>query len=362
MSPGAPTAATSDAPAAADEAALRALRDRAARAPLLVTSRRRRCATARATAPAPAVAATPTTGLMRTLRRPPARPAAAPLAPLVAAVALLAAAPPGGRSAAPTARAAVAPPVLEVVAMDYAFRLPDTVRAGVTTVRLVNRGRHMHHIQLVRLDGGHTIADLLRVWKPGVATPAWMTGVGGPTAPVGGQTLDALVDLRPGRYGVLCWVPAADGQLHFQKGMFGQFEVAPPSAGAPAPSVAAALPPADVAITMVDYGYVMPAIARGRHTVRVFNAGPQSHELVLVRLAAGRTAHDAAAWAERGQTGAAPGTMLGGVAALAPGGVAQFAADFPAGRYALICFVPDQKDGKGRPHTEHGMLREFAVR
>jgi uncharacterized cupredoxin-like copper-binding protein len=106
----------------------------------------------------------------------------------------------------------------------------------------------------------------------------------------------------------------------------------------------------------------MPAVVRGRHTVRVFNGGPQSHELVLVRLAPGRTAHDAAAWAERGQTGDAPGTMVGGVAALAPGGVAQFAADFPAGQYALICFVPDQKDGTGRPHTEHGMLRQFAVR
>jgi hypothetical protein len=142
-----------------------------------------------------------------------------------------AAAAPADNGGRPTV-ARAAPPVLEVVAMDYAFRLPDTVRAGVTTVRLINRGQHMHHIQLVRLDGGHTIADLLRAWKPGVPTPRWMTGVGGPTAPVGGQTLDALVVLRPGRYGVLCWVPAADGQLHFQKGMFGQFEVAAPSGGA----------------------------------------------------------------------------------------------------------------------------------
>lgn len=75
-----------------------------------------------------------------------------------------------------------------------------------------------------------------------------------------------------------------------------------------------------------------------------------------------RSAHDAAAWAERGQTGEAPGIMLGGTAALAPGGVAQFTADFPPSQYALICFVPDQRDGKGRPHTEHGMLRQFAVR
>lgn len=252
-----------------------------------------------------------------------------------------------------------APPVLEVRAMDYAFALPDTVAAGVTTIRLVNRGQQLHHIQLVRLEEGHTITELLRLWRPGVATPRWMSGVGGPTAAAGGQTLDATVVLRPGRYGVLCWVPGPDGRLHFQKGMFGQFEVAP--SPLPQPPLATALPAADVSITMLDYNWVVPAITRGRHTVRVFNGGPQEHELVLVRLAPGRTAHDAAAWAERGQTGEAPGQMLGGSAALAPGGVTQFSADFPAGEYALICFVPDQRDGKGRPHSAHGMLRQFTV-
>lgn len=254
-----------------------------------------------------------------------------------------------------------APSVVEVEVMDFAFRLPKTVPAGVTTIRLVNRGRQLHHMQIVRLDDGRTIGELLKRWRPGVATPSWMTGVGGPTAATAGQTLEGVVLLRPGRYGVLCWVPAADGHLHFEKGMFGQFEVVPAATSEP-PSAVSDLPRADVQITMLDYGWVMPAITRGRHTVRVFNGGPQDHELVLVRLAPGRTARDAAAWAERGQTGEAPGTMLGGVAALAPGGVAQFTADFSAGQHALICFVPDQRDGKGRPHTEHGMLRQFEVR
>ena len=279
-------------------------------------------------------------------------------------LALMAAGAPRAASSAQDAvqdavQGAAALPVLEVRAMDYAFGLPDTVAAGVTTIRLVNRGRQLHHIQIVRLDDAHTVTELLRVWKPGIAVPTWMTGVGGPTAAVGGQTLEGIVVLRPGRYGVLCWVPAPDGRLHFQKGMFGQFEVA--AAAVRAPPLIESLPRADVTITMLDYGWVLPVIARGRHTVRVFNGGPQEHELVLVRLAAGRTARDAAAWAERGQTGVAPGAMLGGTAALAPGGVAQFSADFPPGQYALICFVPDQRDGKGLPHTEHGMLRQFTV-
>jgi hypothetical protein len=40
----------------------------------------------------------------------------------------------------------------------------------------------------------------------------------------------------------------------------------------------------------------------------------------------------------------------------------QFAAELPRGDYALICFVPDQRDGEGRPHVHRGMLRQFTVR
>jgi uncharacterized cupredoxin-like copper-binding protein len=251
--------------------------------------------------------------------------------------------------------------VLTIVAMDYAFQVPASVPAGLTTVRLVNRGRMLHHVQLNRLEQGKTVSDMLREWKPGVANPSYLTGAGGPTAALGGETLEGQVVLQPGRYAIICWVPAADGQLHLQKGMMGQFEVLPlpasASSGAPA-----ALPRADVTITMMDYGYLVPAIRPGRQSVRVENKGPQAHELVMVRLKRGRTAADAAAWAEHGQTGDAPGAMVGGVAALSAGHSGQFTVPFTPGEYALICFVPDQKDGKGHPHTTYGMLRQFTVR
>jgi hypothetical protein len=85
----------------------------------------------------------------------------------------------------------------------------------------------------------------------------------------------------------------------------GQFEVLPlpasASSGAPA-----ALPRADVTITMMDYGYLGPRFARGARRcgsrtraagARVGDGPPQ----------AGRTAADAQRrWAERGQDGDAP--------------------------------------------------------
>jgi uncharacterized cupredoxin-like copper-binding protein len=267
---------------------------------------------------------------------------------------LLAAAAPALPAQSPPAKA---PRVLTIVAMDYAFRAPAKAPAGATTIRLVNRGTQLHHVQLNRLEGGKTVRDMLREWKPGVPNPPYMSGDGGPTAALGGQTLEGEVVLQPGRYAIICWVPAPDGQLHLHKGMFGEIEVTGPAA----PAADAALPRADVTIAMTDYGYLLPKIARGRRTIRVENRGPQAHELVMVRLAPGKTARDAAEWAERGQTGASPGRMVGGVAALSVGRAGTFAVDFTPGRYAMVCFVPDQKDGKGRAHVAYGMMREFTV-
>src|SRR5678815_2352898 len=47
-----------------------------------------------------------------------------------------------------------------VTATDYSFAAPDTIPAGLTELRLLNRGTEMHHAMLVRLDAGKTMADL----------------------------------------------------------------------------------------------------------------------------------------------------------------------------------------------------------
>lgn len=258
--------------------------------------------------------------------------------------------------ALPGAAAAQGARVLEIVAHDYAFQVPVSVPAGWTTVRLVNRGRQLHHVQINRLDEGHTLAEMLAAWRPGVRPPAWMSGVGGPTAAAGGQTLEGAVLLAPGRYAIICWVPAPDGQLHLAKGMMGQFEVVAAAANAAPPGAP------DAELRLVDYAFTFTTpLRRGRQRVRVTNAGGQAHEVVVVRLAPGASAQDAAAWAERGQTGTAPGTMVGGVAGLSPGRSAEMTLDLAPGRYALICFMPDATDGRGRPHTHYGMLREIEV-
>ena len=52
------------------------------------------------------------------------------------------------------------PAVVQVVASDFAFRMPDTLTAGPTTFTLANSGAELHHLQIIRLEQGKTAADV----------------------------------------------------------------------------------------------------------------------------------------------------------------------------------------------------------
>ncbi|HEX2719282.1 MAG TPA: hypothetical protein VHM67_16565, partial [Gemmatimonadaceae bacterium] len=68
---------------------------------------------------------------------------------LVAASLALAACTTGADSKAPDSAAAAAPNVVTVRADDYSFQIPDTVRAGLTTIRLEAGGKELHHANVL---------------------------------------------------------------------------------------------------------------------------------------------------------------------------------------------------------------------
>lgn len=248
--------------------------------------------------------------------------------------------------------------LVTVEVTNFAFlTLPKSVPAGRVTFRLVNKGTKLHHLQLLRLPANGSIAQVYAKFLDGFARPAVTLAASGPSAAWAGQTIEATLTLSPGRYAVLCWVPAPDGKLHLMKGMLGQLEVTAN------PTADLTLPKADVTVTARDFAFEVSApLKRGRQTIRFENAGPQAHELVLVRLNPGKTAGDARDWSERGQEGPAPGTMLSGLSALAVGGAAVVTNDFTPGEYALICFMPDTRQAPHAPHAHRGMIRQFSVR
>jgi uncharacterized cupredoxin-like copper-binding protein len=243
--------------------------------------------------------------------------------------------------------------VAVIHAKDYAFDAPDSISAGVTTIRVVNDGPGLHHVQLVRLDSAKTAADLEAALKNPGPPPRWAVFVGGPNAPDPHGTSEATLDLTAGNYVLLCMVDMPEHMPHFARGMAKALTVAPAS-GTPA-----TMPAADATVRLADYNFtVSGAMNAGHHTVKVQNDGPQLHEVELVRLAPGKTAADVMAWIANPQ-GPPPGNALGGMTALAPGMSADVSVDLTPGKYAFLCFLPDAKDGN--PHTAHGMFKEFSV-
>ncbi|MFN2432511.1 MAG: hypothetical protein ABR599_06795 [Gemmatimonadota bacterium] len=241
-------------------------------------------------------------------------------------------------------------------ATDFAFEGPAQIAAGVMSVRMANAGSVVHHVQLLRLEGEHSAADLQAALSgkgPDPEFPDWATPVGGPGAVLPGETTAATVRLEPGRHAAVCMIPVPDGVPHVAKGMALDVEVVA------ADGNEATLPEADATIGLRDYAFHMPApIASGSRTLRVTNGGTEPHELQLFRMEPGKRLGDMMAWAQGGFQGPPPATPLGGVTGIAPDAEATFTADLEPGVYALVCFLPGPD---GKLHLQLGMASEFEV-
>ena len=251
----------------------------------------------------------------------------------------------------------LAPATVTITTTDYAFTMPDTIAAGVTELRLVNEGKELHHAWIIRLDSAKTLRDVFAAMQSH-ETPAWAVHVGGPNAAVQGSS--AILDLEPGRYAVVCFIPSPDGKPHIMKGMAKEVIVAPRRGPAAAREASPPMPRPTTTMTLVDYGYQLSKpITGGRQVIRVVNGAEQPHEVFIGKLLPGKTAADFLAW-ERNQQGPPPLVPMGGTAGLSKGEENTIVIDFEPGEYALYCFVPDAHDGK--PHVAHGMVAQVSVK
>ena len=256
-----------------------------------------------------------------------------------------------------TAVAQAGPRVVQVRAVDYAFEAPKSIPAGTTTFVLQNVGREIHHLWIVKLEAGKTpeqFTAAMKTWGSALRMPPWAVDVGGPNSAASGEKAEGTMTLEPGTYMLVCWVPSPDGMLHVMKGMIKPLTVTATGA------TAAAEPTADIVMTFNDYSFELSKpLAAGRHTIRFENIGKQSHEAVIARLLPGKTLIDAMKWTNAGQFGPPPEKIIGGASGIAPGRHMYATMTFASGRYALLCFIPDTGDGK--PHSDHGMMKEIVV-
>ena len=241
-----------------------------------------------------------------------------------------------------------------VTASDYTFAAPDTIPAGVTEIRLLNRGTEMHHVMLIRLDSGKTLADLGAAMQSDGPLPPWAREVGGPNTPGPGGEASAILRLVAGRYAMICVIPSKDGKPHVMKGMAKEIVVTPATS-----NTASANMRVNSTITLFDYAFQLSQpLAAGRQTIRVKNTAAQAHEVVLVKLQPGKKPADVLAWMEK-MEGPPPGAPIGGTTPMARGEENIITIDLAPGEYGLLCFVPDAKDGK--PHFMHGMMTQLTI-
>jgi uncharacterized cupredoxin-like copper-binding protein len=260
-------------------------------------------------------------------------------------------------------RAAAKVPVVTVHAKEFAFDAPKTIAAGMTSFRLVNDGKQLHHLTIMKLEKGKTLADLQAAMKNPGPPPTWLVSVGGPNAAVPGGSVEATLNLEAGNYVMACFIPSpGEAVPHLMKGMIQPLTVTAAGGVTQAGAAFAPTPTPDVHLVIKDYGFAFSKpLKAGKTVVHVMNQGPQEHEVIFIKLAPGKHISDFNTWATTGgMKGPPPGMPVDGMAGMANGRTGIFTANLTPGTYGLTCFAPDAKDGK--EHSAHGMSSEFVVK
>ncbi len=128
----------------------------------------------------------------------------------------------------PRAAAAATPPIVSTTTMtlaDYSFTLTTPLTAGKNTIRVVNGGGQPHEVVIVRIFPGKTVQDVAAfAEKPAGPPPGEV--VGGSSHIEGDLANFIEVDLTPGDYGFICFLPdAKDGKAHVAHGMIQAFKI-----------------------------------------------------------------------------------------------------------------------------------------
>ena len=251
------------------------------------------------------------------------------------------------------------PMVATVTATDFEFDAPDTLPEGWTTFHLVNNGSAIHAALLVKLEEGRTLDGFLEGYSQAQeAGGPWdaLGLLGGIVAPPPQGSTNATMYLGAGHYAWYCPLRSADG-VSYVTGhrMARPFVVTQRGASAPQ-SVA---PKSSVTITMIDYAFLLNApLTAGQHMIRVENQGPEPHEVILMKLAPGKSVGDVQTWLEDFWSPHPFSSASGGVVIENAGAESFFEVDLTPGNYVLFCDIsaPD-----GRPHWQHGMIMPVQV-
>ncbi len=229
---------------------------------------------------------------------------------------------------------------------------PESVEAGVVEIELTNDGEKDHNVQLIRFDEGHEATEALKAgnaWGDGgKPLPEWVHLAGGTGTVAGGESTKTTAQLEPGKYAAL------DLEAEGPSGpVFAEFEVTGEGGGEP--------PSADATIEAKEYEFKATGLKAGTNTVSFDNVGEQPHHVAAVAMAEGATIDDVKKFFETEKGKPPIDESKSFDTAVIEGGATQVVEfDIEAGKYAVLCFVPDREGGP--PHAARGMISEVEVK
>jgi hypothetical protein len=246
-------------------------------------------------------------------------------------------------------------PELRIKATPDGFELPSQVTAGRTLITLDNALEGAIAAHLLQVPADVKIADLQAFVEGGaewydLAAKPW---VGFPGEAVPGRLSQAVVDLAPGRYGLLS--PPMYAVFDAVEGAGATQAIDPePTAGT---------------VKLADFAFELPQeIAPGPQIWKLTNSGKEVHHIVLMKAPGPITAEEVVASLAVGKGTEAPAGVpnvyeferAGGIGFLSPGLTAWTAVDLAPGIYVAFCAAFDEETDE--PHaTMRQMVTVFTV-
>lgn len=243
----------------------------------------------------------------------------------------------------------------------YSFdSVPDTFKAGNLTVEFSNPGKFEHDVTILRIDGFHTTAQIMKVIESeGAPIPSWLHAAGGVgrTRPGGGVSR-ATMNLGPGQYLFLSTVidektkksDAASGMAKFVTVTGGKAKALPGGATA--------------SIVAKEYGFEVKGLKAGTNMVMFSSPGKELHHFLMFPILPGKTIQQVlAAFSATEPTGPPPVDFENGQTSAVienSEGPILTEVTLSAGRYVVICFMTDRVGGP--PHVAKGMISEVVVK
>jgi hypothetical protein len=242
------------------------------------------------------------------------------------------------------------------------FKVPKMAKGGLVDLSFKNDGKGPHGVQLVQYTGSHTAQQALKaVGGNSNKTPDWIKAQGGTDVVPGGQSSTATLNLPAGNYLVVDSAsfggpssgPPATAEFKLTSGSIGDL-----------PSTAATV---TANHTGKDkYAWQVTGLKSGKNDITFNSKGKEGIHLILAVPVKGKAPPLSKIKKDVASNGPPPKWAdfqnLQSAAVLDGGSSQTLSFELPkSGQYVLFCPLHD-RDGKGKPHDQEGLLKVVTVK